>query len=246
MLHRNVLILAAVSLLLLVSGVGLAGSHDTVFSLDSLSLYDGQDGNPGYVAYQGRVYDVSETWSGGTHRGFAAGTDITEPMAESAHGNPVLDKLPRVGYLAANVWTAEELEAYTGQDGNYGFVTVAGIVYDVTEAWPTGSHQGYSAGTDITEAIAASGHGSDVLDDLPIVGVIVDYVFSKESLATYDGQDGSPGFIAVNGIVYDVSETWPSGSHRGFDAGNDITEAIADSAHGLGVLEKLPIVGRLD
>ncbi len=235
-----------VCMMLVCSGVILANQQDAVFSLDSLSLFDGQDGNPAYVAYQGRVYDVSETWPTGSHRGFPAGTDITEPMAGSAHGTPVLDKLSQVGYLAANLWTEAELEGFSGQGEHPPYVAVDGIVYDVTATWPGGMHQGYPAGTDISDPIDTSAHGLRVLDNLPVVGVIVEFVLSDDELESFNGKDGNRGLIAVNGVIYDVSETWPSGSHRGFNAGNDITEAIAGSAHGLSVLTKLPIVGRLD
>lgn len=217
-----------------------------LFSLDTLALFDGQHGQAAYVAFQGRVYDVSETWPTGSHRGYTAGTDITDAVGESAHGDNVFAKLPQVGFLALNLWTTEELAKYNAKDENPPYIAVSGIVYDVSETWPTGSHRGYSAGTDITEPIGDASHGEAVLDKLPVVGAIVSVVLSAQELEHYDGQDGRSAFIAVNGMIYDVSETWPTGSHRGFAAGQDITDAIADSAHGMSVLGKLPLVGRLD
>jgi predicted heme/steroid binding protein len=228
---------------LMISVALLANELPRVFSVDTLSLFNGREGNPGYVAYQGRVYDVSRTWPTGSHQGFHAGTDITEPMAESAHGARVFDRLNVVGYFAASLWTLDELAPFDGREGRPAYVAVNGIVYDVSETWPRGTHQGFPAGTDITEAIKGSPHDLLVLDKLPVVGAIAPYRLTLDELAVYNGRDGRSAFIAVNGVIYDVSKTWPTGSHRGFTAGKDITEAIKGSPHEMEVLGKLPIVG---
>lgn len=67
-----------------------------------LSKYNGQNGNPAYVAVKGVVYDVtnSPAWSGGKHHGNLAGTDVTDALYnKSPHGDRVLAKLPVVGKL---------------------------------------------------------------------------------------------------------------------------------------------------
>lgn len=67
-------------------------------------------------------------------------------------------------------------------------------------------------------------------------------------LADYDGKDGMPAYIAVNGVIYDVtgSSRWPKGEHNGFSAGQDLTTQIQSiSPHGVSVLDGLPIVGQL-
>ena len=233
-------------LVMVISLTVVAENHKhMVFSFDTLSLYDGQTDNQAYVAYRGRVYDVSDVWSNGRHQGYTAGTDITESIKTSIHGTRVFDQLIQVGFLALNLWTIDELAVYHAQDDNPPYVAVDGIVYDVSETWPGGRHQGFDAGTDITKPIGDAPHGDAVLGKLPVMGVIVPYVLTDDELAAYNGQNGQPGYIAVNGIIYDVSETWATGSHRGFSAGNDITEEIATSEHGINVLGKLPIVGRM-
>ena len=74
--------------------------------------------------------------------------------------------------------------------------------------------------------------------------------FTLEELAEFDGKEGRKAYVAVNGLVYDVSEVsaWSGGSHfSNITAGKDLTEIIEnDSPHGLRVLDNLPIVGKLD
>lgn len=69
-----------------------------------------------------------------------------------------------------------------------------------------------------------------------------------EELEAYNGKDGNPAYVAVEGIVYDVSGSslWKDGEHNGFQAGNDLTDAIiSKSPHGTKTLERMPRVGRI-
>jgi len=71
--------------------------------------------------------------------------------------------------------------------------------------------------------------------------------FTLEELSVFNGQNGNPAYVAVNGIVYDVSDShvWPGAAHFGLNAGNDLT-ADFNSCHTLNnILSKLPAVGRL-
>ena len=63
-------------------------------------------------------------------------------------------------------------------------------------------------------------------------------------LSAFNGKDGQPAYIAVDGIVYDVSACFTNGAHNGFDAGNDLT-ANFYSEHSKTMLTDCPVVGTL-
>ena len=70
---------------------------------NALENSDGQDGRPAYIAWQGKVYDVSESrlWKGGSHMSLhKAGQDLTAHMPMAPHGPEVLDRVAAVGVLA--------------------------------------------------------------------------------------------------------------------------------------------------
>jgi len=72
------------------------------FTEEELAQYNGKNGNPAYVAYKGKVYDVSTSflWKGGEHQVFHnAGVDLTDALEQAPHGEDVLDKFTVVGVL---------------------------------------------------------------------------------------------------------------------------------------------------
>jgi predicted heme/steroid binding protein len=72
------------------------------FTLEELKQYDGRDGRPAYIAYKGKVYDVTDSflWIDGDHQGqHAAGKDLTEDMALAPHGEETLERIKIVGVL---------------------------------------------------------------------------------------------------------------------------------------------------
>lgn len=71
------------------------------FTLEELKAFNGQNGQPAYVAYEGTVYDVTESamWSEGDHEGMHwAGGDLTAEQADAPHDVYVTD-FPEVGRL---------------------------------------------------------------------------------------------------------------------------------------------------
>lgn len=72
-------------------------------------------------------------------------------------------------------------------------------------------------------------------------------IFTKAELAKFNGQDGAPAYVAVNGTVYDVTSisAWSNGKHHGHTAGHDVTAELQAAPHGSKVLSKLTAVGKL-
>ncbi|HWR23016.1 MAG TPA: cytochrome b5 domain-containing protein [Feifaniaceae bacterium] len=74
-------------------------------------------------------------------------------------------------------------------------------------------------------------------------------VFTPEELALYNGTNGFPSYVAVNGIVYDVSNApiWQTGTHFGLRAGQDLSlEFNTCHSNRPFVLDAMIPVGRLE
>jgi predicted heme/steroid binding protein/uncharacterized membrane protein len=75
------------------------------FTKEDLAQYNGQNGQPVYIAHRGNVYDVSDSklWKGGLHmRRHNAGTDLTTDIQAAPHDTEVLERYPQIGTLSAD------------------------------------------------------------------------------------------------------------------------------------------------
>ena len=72
-------------------------------------------------------------------------------------------------------------------------------------------------------------------------------ILTREELAMYDGREGRRAYVAVDGIVYDVTDSirWVGGVHNRLEAGQDLTFEFNRCHPGFFVLRRVPIVGRL-
>jgi predicted heme/steroid binding protein/uncharacterized membrane protein len=74
------------------------------FTLEELRAFDGRDGRPAYVGYNGVVYDVTDSrlWKRGSHlRKHSAGSDLTEVLKTAPHGEEKILSMKRTGRLKA-------------------------------------------------------------------------------------------------------------------------------------------------
>jgi len=72
------------------------------FTKEELARYNGKNGTPAYVAYKGKVYDVSDSflWRSGSHQVLhKAGTDLTDAIKQAPHSTDVLKKFPLIGII---------------------------------------------------------------------------------------------------------------------------------------------------
>jgi predicted heme/steroid binding protein len=71
-------------------------------TVEELSRFDGREGRPAYVAFKGKVYDVSDSflWQGGRHEAMhEAGKDLTDELPSAPHDESTLEAFPEVARL---------------------------------------------------------------------------------------------------------------------------------------------------
>lgn len=72
------------------------------FTEEELKKYNGNNEQAAYVAFKGKVYDVSSSkfWKNGTHfKKHFAGHDLTAELADAPHGDEVFQNCPQIGAL---------------------------------------------------------------------------------------------------------------------------------------------------
>lgn len=80
-----------------------ASSSNNKITLSELEKYNGQNDNPIYVAYNGKVYDITDSklWISGIHmQKHIAGCDLSSELEFAPHSEDVLKRFPVVGELA--------------------------------------------------------------------------------------------------------------------------------------------------
>jgi len=70
--------------------------------------------------------------------------------------------------------------------------------------------------------------------------------YTLKELAEYNGENGT-AYVAYQGQVYNVSDSdiWKNGTHKGCNAGTDLTGKIDKTPHGAKILKGYPVVGTL-
>ena len=69
-----------------------------------------------------------------------------------------------------------------------------------------------------------------------------------EELSKYDGRNGQSAYVAVSGVIYDVSSSqhWQGGNHEGaHQAGRDLTEELKSAPHVRTLIERFPVIGKI-
>ena len=71
------------------------------YTKSHLALRNGQDKPEIWIAFNGLIYDVTESrlWRNGKHYEHWAGQDLTEELREAPHNENVFDKFKPIGHL---------------------------------------------------------------------------------------------------------------------------------------------------
>ena len=80
----------------------MRGGEKQALMVDELAQFDGREGRASYIAYEGHIYDVSDSklWQEGLHFGkHRAGLDLSYYLEQAPHGREKLLSLPRMGEL---------------------------------------------------------------------------------------------------------------------------------------------------
>lgn len=209
-------------------------------TLEELAAYNGKDGQPAYVAVDGIIYDMtnSKAWGEGQHNGFEAGKDLTEAINNvSPHGPSKLENVPEIGILIeASVEEAMEESVEEPVED-----PVEAPVEEPAEA-PVEEPVEEAAEAPMEEPTEEPAEPVSEEEDTPD-----ELTLTTSELAAYNGKNGMPAYIAVDGIIYDVSHLspWEGGEHNGNLAGLDLTDDLAYAPHGPEKLKKAIIVGKL-
>lgn len=163
------------------------------------------------------------------------------------------------------IMSSEELKKYNGQNGNPSYIAIDGIVYDVSviPALRLSSYDKLNLGTDITKEFNECYKGNkDCLRGVPIVAILHDFKENKRGmhiqtinkdltlreLEKYDGENRNPAYIAIDGVIYDVSnmDLFKESPYNKLKLGSDVTSEFNEcNSRDKSILVRLPIVGTL-
>jgi predicted heme/steroid binding protein len=242
-------------------------------TLAELAIYDGQNGQLAYIAYDGDIYDVTDAsgWNNGVHEGLhLAGTDCTSVLQSSPHGTSVLIQLTIIGQLVdANgsssstlpnsssssttvsevcIWIEEDDAirfSDDDEDEDYEYEDEEDEDDDYDDEDEDEDDDGYWSCSNTTTTSLTPG-SSITLPNTPSTDGM--YYLNLSELAYYDGTNGKPAWIAVYGKIYNVTNetAWRNGVHRGIAmGGTDATAFFESSPHSLSILNTMSHVGWL-
>jgi len=71
------------------------------YTKSQLALRNGQDRDEVWVAYQGKIYDVTKSrlWKTGKHYEHWAGQDLTAELPDAPHTEKVFEKFEVIGLI---------------------------------------------------------------------------------------------------------------------------------------------------
>ncbi len=107
MIKRSLLLSLLIGFLLLLLGRTPVFAQTQTITLEELSKFDGKDGRKAYYAFEGVIYDATNSpqWKLGQHFGLSAGRDLTGKLEGAPHGDGLVKSMPVVGTVATTTST---------------------------------------------------------------------------------------------------------------------------------------------
>ena len=159
----------------------------------------------------------------------------------------------------------EELKIYDGKEGRKACIAVEGKVYDLTDSYLLNEKisSKFALGSDITRTYKEySKEEKEKIKKLPILGVFYDLKesmrgkhilndlkeFSLGELEIYNGCNGRPAYVAIDGLVYDVTdvELFKNSPYNELTFGKDITKEFNDYCNGdKSLILEIPLIGTI-
>lgn len=99
------------------------------FNVKELANYNGLNGKPAYVAFKGKVYDVSKVFRNGEHAGFKAGINLTPDFAKGPHQEDIFNNFKMVGTYANDVGIAAKIFGVSAQQADLLLRLALGVVF---------------------------------------------------------------------------------------------------------------------
>jgi predicted heme/steroid binding protein len=189
---------------------------EQAFTLKQLSSYNGQNGQPAYVAYKGTVYDLTAVgnWSSGKHHGISAGTDVTAAFASSPHAASILKMGIVMGKLVSETASTTSAALVAPSPG------------------PASTSPASRSSTTMTAAVSG-----------PALKVYTLAQLAKYN--ALGGNPAYVAYKGIVYDLSAVG-TWSSGKHHGVTAGTDVTALFASSPHAVSILDLGFVVGTME
>lgn len=98
------------------------------------------------------------------------------------------------------------------------------------------------AGSRLSQNTITATQSADYISDSVITAIPKTKIFTAQTLSVYNGLNGQPAYVAVDGVVYDMTDYFNGGNHYGYTAGQDLSTAFHNK-HPDSFLNRLTIVG---
>lgn len=156
---------------------------------------------------------------------------------------------PVVIYCTQSTWRAPYAANWLADLGMNNIYVLEGGA----SAWNAGGQVIYATDSAATPEIVPKPKDLErVFEHPPLRKYKTPINLTKTQLLEFDGKNGRPAYVAVSGVIYDVTQSrlWRGGehdpSHGHAYAGQDMTEVLYEqSPHGDKYIVQFPVVGKL-